>query len=106
MSVLIQKSNIKDEVFGNYTIIPNWLIEKFKYDELAVLTYMLSKPTDWTFNKVDIAKQIGMSREKLNKILLVAPDSKFDFLLMEAINSRIKDLYRLDYEILSKDEIP
>ena len=45
-------------------------------------------------------------KEKLNKILLVAPDSKFDFLLMEAINSRIKDLYRLDYEILSKDEIP
>lgn len=105
MSVLIQKSNIKDEVFGNYTIIPNWLIEKFKYDELAVLTYMLSKPTDWTFNKVDIAKQIGMSREKLNKIFKKFFDIGVIYLGNESLKNTKGQFVKREYHFCISEHI-
>ena len=62
MSELISRTNIKEELFKNYTVIPNWIFDgHFAVDEIAVISYMASKPIEWKYRKVEIQKTQAMS---------------------------------------------
>ena len=63
----INKSTLQE----NYSTLPNKLIndEKLSGDGLAVLVYLLSKPSDWKVNAQNIANRFGYGINKVYQII-------------------------------------
>ncbi len=63
----INKSTLQE----NYSTLPNKLIndEKLSGDGLAVLVYLLSKPSDWKVNAQNIANRFGYGINKVYAII-------------------------------------
>ena len=53
----------------HYTIVPNEAINSLKPKELGLYVFMLSKPENWRFREVTIAKQMGVSRAQVRTAL-------------------------------------
>lgn len=52
-----------------YTIVPNEAINSLKPKELGLYVFMLSKPENWRFREITIAKQMGVSRAQVRTAL-------------------------------------
>ena len=63
----IIKSSLKD----NYSIIPNDVINngRLSSDCLAVLVYLLSKPSNWVVKPSNIQNRFGFGKDKAYKVI-------------------------------------
>ncbi len=53
-----------------FTIVPNEAIEAgLSFEALGVLTYLLSKPDDWTIHTSEIRKRGGIGKDKMQRIM-------------------------------------
>jgi len=63
----IIKSSLKD----NYSVMPNDLInnDRLDADSLAVLVYLLSKPSNWVVKPTNIQNRFGFGKDKSYKVI-------------------------------------
>ena len=55
---------------SRFTIVPNEAIEAgLSFEALGVLTYLLSKPDDWTIHTSEIRKRGGIGKDKMQRIM-------------------------------------
>jgi hypothetical protein len=59
-----------------FTIVPNEIIESdLSFEALGCLTYLLSKPDDWTIRVSELRKRAGVGRDKMQRILRELKDA-------------------------------
>ena len=71
----IIKSSLKD----NYSIIPNDIInnERLGADSVAVLIYLLSKPSNWIVKPSNIQNRFGFGKDKSYKVIADLIEQKY-----------------------------
>ncbi len=64
---LIVRSSLKD----NFSVLPNHLLndDRLSADQLGLLAYLLSKPTDWQVQVTELRKRFDVGRDKIRTIL-------------------------------------
>ena len=64
---LIVRSSLKD----NFSVLPNHLLndDRLSADQLGLLVYLLSKPTDWQVQVTELRKRFDVGRDKIRTIL-------------------------------------
>ena len=64
---LIVRSSLRD----NFSVLPNHLLndERLSADQLGLLVYLLSKPTDWQVQVTELRKRFDVGRDKIRTIL-------------------------------------
>lgn len=64
---LIVRSSLKD----NFSVLPNELLndDRLSADQLGLLVYLLSKPTDWQVQVTELRKRFDVGRDKIRTIL-------------------------------------
>ena len=64
---LIVRSSLKD----NFSVLPNNLLndDRLSADQLGLLVYLLSKPTDWQVQVTELRKRFDVGRDKIRTIL-------------------------------------
>ena len=69
MSKLFSKNNLINQVFNEYTVIPNSVIELLGHKELGVFCYLASRSIGEEFNKPLVCSKILIKEKELNIIL-------------------------------------
>jgi len=64
---LIVRSSLKD----NFSVLPNELLndDRLSAEQLGLLVYLLSKPTDWQVQVTELRKRFDVGRDKIRTIL-------------------------------------
>lgn len=64
---LIVRSSLKE----NFSVLPNHLLndDRLSADQLGLLVYLLSKPTDWQVQVTELRKRFDVGRDKIRTIL-------------------------------------
>jgi hypothetical protein len=62
---------IRRKVNSHFTIVPNEPIadERLSFESLGLLTYLLSRPNDWTINLEQLRDRGGIGREKMQQLV-------------------------------------
>ena len=62
---------IRRKTNAKYTLIPNDPIhdEKLSFECLGLLTYLLSRPNDWTVNLKQLRSRGSLGREKMQQLV-------------------------------------
>ncbi len=57
---------IENKVKGKFSIIPNaiWADKRLSADSMAMLCYLLSKPTGWKIRESDVRAVLGFGKDK------------------------------------------
>jgi hypothetical protein len=56
---------------GNFTIVPNTLVDdkRLSIEAKGLLAYLISRPNNWTVRHSHLHKELGIGRDKLQRIL-------------------------------------
>ena len=82
----IIKSSLKD----NYSVMPNDLInnDRLDADSLAVLVYLLSKPSNWIVKPTNIQNRFQYGKEKTYKIIKVLMDERYIYRQVHRVENK------------------
>ena len=82
----IIKSSLKD----NYSVMPNDLInnDRLDADSLAVLVYLLSKPSNWIVKPTNIQNRFKYGKEKTYKIIKVLIDERYIYRQVHRVENK------------------
>ena len=77
MSKFFSKNNLIYQVFNEYTVLPNNVVESLNYKELGVLCFLASRKAGEQFIKENICKKLSIQIKDLNLILKSFIDKKY-----------------------------